>query len=374
MKKTIALICEYTIFPERIGGMDYFFVAYDAALKEKGYQPNWFFKDVTTFDFYKELIINSANNRDLESYFLNECLVKNLKFDIVITHFLQPVSPFFKVIKNQMNPYIINVDHNPRPLEGFPIKKRLKNKVKGLLYGKYVDKLIGVSAYTKKHILNDFGAYLNHKTAVIYNGIDTSVYIKRTNNTSYNSNSLSFGEGWGEENKIKFIVVSHLRESKGIQDLLKALYLLEGTILNSIMVDIFGDGPYKNELMQLQKDYGLENIVNFKGNSPKLNELFYQYHYLLQPTYMECFSLSILESLACNVPVITTTVGGNPEIIIDGVNGYLFKPKDIKALAQIIQKIVTNEMAISNEVYSNIEKNFTLKLMVQNHLKLVTCI
>lgn len=360
MNRSIAIICDYILIPERIGGMDRFFKAYNTALQEKGYDPIWFFKDVTYFDFFKELNIISAKNTSIEAFFLEYCNKKNLKFDIVITHFLQPVSPFFKKVKKQMNSYIINVDHNPRPLDGFPLMKRIKNLLKGLLYYKYINKLIGVSEYTSKHIINDFGNIVKNKTDVIYNGIAYSNFKKQQLDRT--------------KLPIKFIVVSHLRESKGIQDLLEALHKIDNNLYKDIIVDIYGNGPYKNELIQLQHDYGLENFINFKGNSPKLNELFHECHYMLQPTYMECFSLSILESLASNVPVITTTVGGNPEIIVDGVNGYLFEPKDVDALTEIIQKIVTKEMTISREVYSNIEKNFTLDIMVKNHIKLLECI
>ncbi|WP_456378762.1 glycosyltransferase family 4 protein [Lutibacter sp.] len=359
MYKSIAIICEYVLFPERIGGMDRFFKTYDTALKEKGYQPVWFFKNAEEFNFFKNLNIHSANNSDVEKFFLNYCLTNNAKFDIVITHFLQPVSSFFKDVKKLLNAYIINVDHNPRPLEGFPLKKRIKNKIKGLLYGKYIDKLVGVSAYTKKHILKDFGFYLKGKTSVIYNGIEVNTCKKQIINR--------------QKSPFKFIVVSHLRESKGIQDLLKALYQIDMTNYKNINVDIYGDGPYKNTLLHSVKKYHLESIVHFKGNSPNINELLGNYHYLIQPTYMECFSLSILESLASNVPVITTTVGGNPEIIKNDVNGYIFEPKDINKLTSILKGILDKNLNISKNVSIEIEENYTLDLMVANHLKLVTC-
>jgi len=60
----------------------------------------------------------------------------------------------------------------------------------------------------------------------------------------------------------------------------------------------------------------------FFGSSPKLNQIYSKYDYMIQPTYMECFSLSILESLSANVPVITTTVGGNEKVIVEDVNRF----------------------------------------------------
>ena len=359
MKKSIAIICEYVIFPERIGGMDRFFKDYDSALKENGYTVKWFFKNVTPFPFYKNLDIVSAQNKSIEMFFLEHSTKNNNKYNIVITHFLQPVSPFFKAVKKLMNPYIINVDHNPRPLNGFPLKKRLKNKIKGILYGNYVDKIVGVSDYTKEHILNDFGSHLKNKTITIHNGIDTSVYKTQTLDR--------------KKTPINFIVVSHLRESKGIQDLLVAVSKIDKKHHKKFKIDIFGDGSYKNQLLTLQKKYKLEQSTNFKGNSPNINDIMCNYHYMIQPTYMECFSLSILESLASNVPVITTTVGGNLEVVEVNENGYIFNPKDTDALRLILETIIKGEKTISKNVNLRIEKEFTLQKMVANHLKLVTC-
>ena len=360
MNKTIAIICEYILMPERIGGMDRFFKAFDEVLKEKGYKVTWFFKDAKPFDFYKNLDVKNAKNSNLENFFIDYCTQNNVQFNIVITHFIPLANDFFKKIKKQFNPYCIAVDHNPRPLEGFPFKKRLKNKLKGILFSKYVDKYVGVSEYTKKHILHDFGNFLHHKTSVIYNGIDVDIYKKQL--VSRNKYPL------------KFMVVSHLRESKGIQDLLKAINHIDKKLFNKFSVDIFGDGPYKEELVRMTNEFQLNELINFKGNSPNLNSLFCNYHYMVQSTYMECFSLSILESLASNVPVITTTVGGNPEIIQNNINGFLFEAKDVMKLKEILEGILENTLIIDKNVALEVEQNYTLNTMVNNHLKLVECI
>jgi glycosyltransferase involved in cell wall biosynthesis len=86
---------------------------------------------------------------------------------------------------------------------------------------------------------------------------------------------------------------------------------------------------------------------------------------------MECFSLSILESLAANVPVITTNVGGNEEVIVNGENGCVFKAKDIYALKIIIERIYTGDMMIEINTRELIANNFSLEKMVENHLKLL---
>lgn len=360
MKKSIVIVCEYILIPDRIGGMDRFFVAYDSALKEKGYDVTWFFKNTEDFDYYKNLEVISAENTDIESFFLNYCTEKNQRYDIVVTHFLSPVSSFFKKVKSQSAAYIISVDHNSRPINGFPFKKRLKNKLKGLLYGKYIDKLVGVSAYTKRCIIDDFGIPVKNKTVVVYNGIDTEIFDKQLSNR--------------ESTPIKLLIVSYLRESKGIQDLFEAMCQMDKKDIKNIHVDIYGVGPFKGRLMELYEKYNLQDTIIFKGNSPNMNKLYSQYNYLVLPTYMECFNLSILESLASNVPVITTNVGGNLEVIENNINGFVFEPKNVEKLTEILTEIVNNRAQIKNEVNSRIEEEFSLEIMVNNHLKLLECI
>lgn len=350
----IALVCNYTLNPNRIGGMDRFYVAYDQRLKALGYQVDWYFTDYVPFDFFSRLTIFSANHQNVETFFLETIKQKQIQYDILITHFVALCTVFFKNAKATGIQYTIAVDHNPRPLEGFPISKRIKNRLKGILYSKYINSFVGVSNYTTQHILKDYGFFLRSKTQTVYNGIDTSVFKKRES-----------------ENRNQFFVASHLRPSKGIQDLLQALSELDENIKSQIQIDIYGEGPMENELKAIATKHNLNETVHFKGSSSQLNELAANYSYLIQPTYMECFSLSILESLAANVPVITTTVGGNLEIIRDSENGFIFEPKAYWSLAGILSNIVSGTLKIDQDVSLQIEKDFNLKKMVDEHIRLL---
>ena len=357
----IAVVCNYILKPDRIGGMDRFFVAYDAAAKKRGFKISWFFSDYNAFEFYNQLDISSAKGKmNVELYFLDHLRQNPNKYTFLVTHFTSLCSSFYKKVKDNTSiQKIVVVDHNPRPLNGFPLKKQLKNRLKGWAYQKYIDLFIGVSNYTVDHIIKDLGSQVHKKTKCIYNGIDTSVIqFKNTIEDSI-------------EKPIKFIVVSHLRYSKGIQDLFEALGKLPESELRKITIVIYGEGPMKEMLIQQMNDVNLNEFVSFKGSSSNINNLLCQYDYLLQPTHMECFSLSILESLAANVPVITTTVGGNPEIIKDGKNGYLFEAKNIQQLKSILSEIINNKKGIDGETRGLIESEFNLGQMVNNHINLL---
>lgn len=353
--KKIAVVCNYALNPNRIGGMDRFYVVYDKKAKELGYEIDWYFSDYTSFEFFSELTIFSANNQNVESFFLEKVTKEHLKYEILVTHFVALCTSFFKKAKGTGIQQTIAVDHNPRPLEGFPLSKIVKNKIKGVLYSQCIDQFVGVSKYTQKHILKDYGFFLAQKTSVIYNGIDTSVFVKRT-----------------KVNNNKFILTSHLRESKGIQDLLKALSLLENTIINQMQIDIYGEGPYETELKKLTDEFNISAIVNYKGSSSKLNELYADYAYLIQPSHGETFCYSIIESLACNVPVITTLEAGNVLSIIDeNKNGFLFNAGNYSQLAGILKNIVTGNLNIDKDVSVQIEKDFNLEKMVVEHIQLL---
>ena len=190
----------------------------------------------------------------------------------------------------------------------------------------------------------------------MYNGIVKDVYFKKKT-----------------ENFGKFIVASHLRTSKGIQDLIKAVSLLSSEAKKKMIIDIYGEGPIENELKELVESLELNTVFTFKGSTPQLPNLYKNYSFLLQPTYMECFSLSILESLASNVPVVTTPVGGNEEVVINGVNGFIFPAKDIGELSGLLEEILNRSKKIQKNTFPEIEENFNLSRMVNEHIRLLPC-
>lgn len=352
----IAVLCNYELLPERVGGMDYFFWQFDAKCKESNIQVDWFFPNTSNHGNYPDLTIHYSKTESIETHFLNHCKQNKTTYSHIITHFIELCTPFFKEVKQLSKAKIIGIDHNPRPLNGYPFQKRAKKKIKGILYSKYIDNFIGVSEYTKKELIKDFGSLIKNKTQVIYNGIDLDAIQVRTERSP---------------TKLSFLTASHLRESKGIQDLIQAVFILPEEIKNEIVIDLYGDGPYKEQLQNQVKRLALDNSFNFMGSSSILKSIYCQYDYMLQPTYMECFSLSILESLAANVPVITTNVGGNEEAVVNAQNGYIFKAKDVNALATILEELYLGIKKIEVNTRLDIEKRFSLTQMVDNHIKLL---
>ncbi|WP_233264527.1 MULTISPECIES: glycosyltransferase family 4 protein [unclassified Flavobacterium] len=354
--KRIAVLCNYELLPERVGGMDYFFWKFDSECKANGIEVHWFFPNQSDHGAYDALTIFDSRYESVENYFLNFCKTKKNKYTHIITHFIELCTPFFYKIKQFSTAKIITIDHNPRPLSGYPLKKRIEKRIKGILFSRYIEVFVGVSDYTKSEIIRDFGSVVKKKTLTIYNGVVFEDILQRMDRNTVHPT---------------FLTASHLRESKGIQDLIAAVALLPAEIKKAVKIDLYGDGPYKSILIQKMKQYNVVSCFNFMGSSPNLKALFSNYDYMLQPTHMECFSLSILESLAANVPVITTNVGGNEEVIVSGKNGYIYKAKDIFALKDILEALYLGHKKIETNTKTLIEECFSLTAMVDHHLALV---
>lgn len=353
LNKKIAVLCDYRLMPERVGGMDRFFWLFDAECKALGHEIIWFFPNNSKHQGYSELSIIPANGKSIEQTFLDY----NETFDLVFTHFLELCTPFYKTVKKKkLASKIATVDHNSRPIGGYTFKKRLSKWIKGNLYSKYIDLFVAVSNYTKNEIKKDFGLNNYGKIITIYNGIDYKLFKKRH---------------LRNDSKPLFLVASHLVYTKGIQDLIQAINFLPNSIKKSIVIDVYGTGIYKNELEKLVNELKLQASFNFLGSVSNLFETYCKYDYLLQPTHMECFSLAILESLSANVPVITTPVGGNKEVIRDGVNGFILPVQNPNAWSDLIANVYIGKKYISGDTSELIATEFSIDTMVANYLKLL---
>jgi glycosyltransferase involved in cell wall biosynthesis len=353
LKKRIAVLCDYCLMPERVGGMDRFFWLFDAECKALGYEIVWFFPNESDHEGYINLTVIAANGKSIEQTFLNH----RQPFDLIFTHFLELCTLFYQQVKKQkLVTKIVAIDHNPRPFAGYPLKKRIQKRVKGLLYSRYIDLFVGVSQYTVHEIIKDFGSHLERKSKIVYNGIAYEQFKKRTDRNLQSPT---------------FLVACHLRYSKGIQDLIAAVALLPQPILLDLKIDIYGEGDYQSVLEGLINRYHLYNNFVFKGSVSNLYTIYHQYDYLLQPTHMECFSLAILESLSANVPVITTPVGGNEEVIATGVNGFILPVQNPQAWCDLLEQLFYGNNKIITYTSSLIEREFSIEKMVANYVALI---
>ena len=106
---------------------------------------------------------------------------------------------------------------------------------------------------------------------------------------------------------------------------------------------LFGEGRLQDELAARIEEKGLDRTFVLAGFRPNLDHYFSHFDLFVLPSHTEGLSNVALESSAAGVPIVATDVGGNPEVVADGVTGYLVPAGDSTAMARRILDVLTDE-------------------------------
>jgi N-acetyl-alpha-D-glucosaminyl L-malate synthase BshA len=104
-----------------------------------------------------------------------------------------------------------------------------------------------------------------------------------------------------------------------------------------------GDGPDLSEAVQRARALGLADEVHFLGEQDQVLPLLSISDVFLLPSSQESFGLAALEAMACEVPVVASSVGGLPEVIAHGDSGFLHEPYDLDGMARSVVMLLTNQ-------------------------------
>ena len=142
-------------------------------------------------------------------------------------------------------------------------------------------------------------------------------------------------------------VFSRLTRMKGIEYFLDAAAILVQSHLEACFVVVgdsvadVADGPdFRAELEGRAAQLGLQGRVFFTGRRSDVARLLPEFSVSVLPSLSEGLSNAILESMGAGLPVVATVVGGNPELVRQGVTGYLVPPRDAQALASAIELLL----------------------------------
>jgi len=190
------------------------------------------------------------------------------------------------------------------------------------IFGRYIIKnsvkCIGISHASERFIKH---LYPKAKTSCIYNSVDMKTISAAAKITSKEKRIMKKSLGIKDEKIIMY--TGRIIYAKGIQDLLEA-----AKDIPDVKVLIMGDG---NHLLTLKRDYPWA-IFNTDTRWEKIMKHIGICDVFVNPSYAEGLPTLVLEAGALGVPVIATDVGGTREIIDDGKDGYIIKPKDVKTL------------------------------------------
>jgi glycosyltransferase involved in cell wall biosynthesis len=167
---------------------------------------------------------------------------------------------------------------------------------------------------------------------------------------------------------IQLMFLGHIKEMKGIYDLLNAVKCLSDKGIE-FHLSIGGIGEterLRDEITRLS----LESKVAFLGwiSERDRDSLLRRTDIFILPSYSEAMPMSILEAMSYAVPVISTRVGGIPELVIDGETGYLVKPGDLENLHRKILELILDKeerVRLGNRGRQVIEKNHNLDVNIK---------
>lgn len=179
-------------------------------------------------------------------------------------------------------------------------------------------------------------------------------------------------------NKNDFIhvgVVGQLRYHKGQDILLRALakvnhYNYKCSVYGS------GDREFEDELKALAKELGISNKVFFKGFEKDIDQIYSDLNIVVVPSrFEEPFGLVAIEPAQWRIPVIVSNKGGLPEVVQDGITGFIFEGGNVEDLSEKLQILMQNlelRQCLGANAFSRVEKMFSKRIMAESFLKIIS--
>jgi glycosyltransferase involved in cell wall biosynthesis len=164
---------------------------------------------------------------------------------------------------------------------------------------------------------------------------------------------------------LKLLYIGRLHRDKGLYEALQGLRIAQAHGVRAHLV-VAGSGPEEASLKKHAEDQGLGETVAFAGpvfGEAKLGLLEAADVFLL-PSYREGLPYSLLESMAAGAPVVTTRVGGIPDVVIDGVNGVFVPCRDAHAIGRAIIGLAADRSwlsRMSDACRRTIESGYTIE-------------
>jgi len=184
------------------------------------------------------------------------------------------------------------------------------------------DGVTAISDYLLKQTLKEFD--IKRPIEVIPNFVNCDLYTRVPNEAQRAQ--------WAPNGEPILMHLSNFRPIKRITDAIEIFAIVRAKMPAKLV--LIGDGPDRGAAEYLVRKKRLQKDVFFLGKQNAVYEKLSSADLFLLPSQLESFGLAALEAMACEVPVVATNVGGIPEVVTHGVDGYLVEPGDVKSAGQ----------------------------------------
>lgn len=255
-------------------------------------------------------------------------------------------------------PVIVHGEHGFLPED--PYGHDLKRRWIRLLLSPMVNHFITVSHDLQRWLQSQVG--VKRPVTTILNGVNTDLYRPSKDSEYYKAQ-------YGLKGCVVVGAVGRLDAIKRYDLLIRAFCDLPTDRLKVVLI-IVGDGPMRGSLEELKNRVDRENRVHFMGERHDLPIIYRMMDIFVQPSDNEGISNTVLEAMASGIPIIATAVGGNNELVKEGLNGMLVPPGEIqglrRALRRYLEKAGDRELHGRNARRDAVER-FSLERMVREY-------
>ncbi len=267
------------------------------------------------------------------------------QFDVVHTH--NTLAHFYGAFAARLAgvPVVVNTQH------GRGCGKSWKAKLQFRMANRLTDRVVGVSEDAAELCRED-DVRSADRTIALWNGVDLDRFEYR-----------------GPANQPTAISVARLSPEKDFATLLRATWILVKDCPD-FRLKIVGDGGERQKLEQLSEELNLTKHVEFLGERSDVSQLLPQAGFFVSSSQTEGISLTLLEAMAVGLPVVTTRVGGNPEIVVEGKTGRLVPPNSPEQLALAMRDLLKDQEGwpvFGELARQRVEQHFNVRNMVRQY-------
>jgi N-acetyl-alpha-D-glucosaminyl L-malate synthase BshA len=193
------------------------------------------------------------------------------------------------------------------------------------------DGVTAVSRFLKEKTITNYSCETD--IHVIPNFVDTDLFKPESNG--------EFRKAIAPNGEKILVHTSNFRPVKRVSDTIRVFEKIQKEIPSKLI--LVGDGPDRSECERLCRQLELYDKVKFLGKQDGLVEILSSSDLFLIPSQSESFGLAALEAMACGLPVISSSVGGLPELVRHNETGFIAEIGDVDRMAKYALELLTNE-------------------------------
>ncbi len=332
------LVSVFGVAPRRIGGTEMFARELSAQLGACGWQSVLCFLSEPTDEVRRFLalpnviveVLPNSTNGDRQARQNLARILKKYRPDILHLHFVSFLTLYPWVARFNSVSKVFFTDHHSRPAGHVPKRAPLWKRIAARIIGLPLSKVICVSNYGHE-CMTAVELLPRHRFEMIYNGVDVSRV------TSDDGAGSAFRRRFGIPANHQIVTqVCWMIPEKGISDFLGMAQVVARQ-KDDVHFVLVGEGSQRDQYMKDAEAMGLADRITWTGmmDDPFGEGVFHAADVVCQfSQWEEVFGWMIAEAMAHAKPVVATRVGGIPELIVDGVSGYLVNRGDTELMSE----------------------------------------